>query len=262
MSDPQATCKTEGNVAVIVIDNPPVNALSIKVEQDIADCIESIRNNVDVRAVVITSATERYFVAGGDISEFPNYIQGGFGVIEEAVRKGHELYNLINYFPKPIIAAVEGMALGGGCELLLSCDICIASENATIGLPEVKLGLLPGSGGTQRLPRMVGRAKAKEMMFLGDPIKADEAFRIGLVNKVVPAGETLKEAINMAQKIAERPAASVQSIKQCVNRGMDTTLFEGLKIESDHIVRAFQTEDIKEGVQAFLEKRKPKFKHK
>lgn len=258
----KVTWQKEGNIAVIEIDNPPVNALSKEVSEQLVSCFKEVEEDEDIRAVVLTGAGEKFFMAGADIKMFPEMTRSRSGYVAESTNRGHEMFNAIDMFPKPVIAAVSGMALGGGCELMLCCDLCVASETAQFGLPEVKLGLFPGGGGTQRLPRRVGEVKAKELMFLGDFISAEEALRIGLINRVVPPGEALAEAKKLAARIAEQPARSIALIKQCVDRGLETTLAEGLKIEADLFEQVFRTEDVKEGVAAFLEKRKPVFVHR
>ncbi len=242
----------EGNVAIIIIDNPPVNAMSTEVAEQLYSCLQEIERFEEIRCVVISSIGAKFFMAGAEIKQLigSTYIKLDF------------VFNYIDFYSRPIIIAVQGMALGGGTELMLCCDICIAAENACFGLPEIKLGLIPGGGGTQRLPRRVGEIKAKELMFLGDFIPAEEALRIGLINQVVPEGKALDEAKKMAGRIAAQPGVAINLIKQCVERGLEVPLMEGLKIEADLFARVFRTADGHEGVTAFLEKRKANFKHK
>lgn len=262
MGNRKVSWTQEDNIAIIVIDNPPANALSELVGSQIIECLDEIEKNDDVRAVILTGSGEKFFIAGADISEFPNLMISPSGKVAEFARESGKTYNRVDFFPKPVIAAVNGYALGGGCEIVLACDLCVASKNATFGLPEINLGLFPGGGGTQRLPRRVGDAKAKELIFTGKHIKAEEALKIGLINQVVEEGQALEEAKVLAHQIAAQPAVAVKLIKQCVDRGADVTLVDGLNIEADLFEQVFRTEDVKEGVAAFLEKRKANFKHR
>lgn len=248
----KVTWEQEGNISVVVVDNPPANALSSAVAEGLLACFKEIEQREEIRCVVLRGAGERFFMAGAEITELTGTQYTTPGLV----------MNYIDFFPGPVIAAVEGMALGGGCELMLCCDICIAGEKAFFGLPEAKLGLMPGGGGTQRLPRRVGECKAKELIFLGDFIPAAEALQIGLINKVVPAGEALNEAKKMAHRIAAQPAVSMRLIKQSVDRGLEMPLLEGMKLEAELFQHSFRTEDAREGVNAFLQKREPDFKHR
>jgi len=262
LPDKKVSWIKKNSIGIITIDNPPANAISNQVIPELLNCFRDIEETKDVRAVILTGAGEKFFIAGADISEFPNLMQRSAGDISRIIRQGHQVINYIDFFSKPVIAAVEGIALGAGLEIVLACDLCIASENAQFGLPEVNLGLIPGDGGTQRLPRRIGAVRAKEMMFLGKQIKAEEALKIGLINHMVPQGKAFEEAKKIAIEVAGRPAVSVSFIKQSVNRGIDLSLLEGLKIEADLFEMVFRTEDVKEGVSAFMNKRAPKFKHR
>lgn len=254
--------RKEDQVATLVINSPPVNALSSEVTAELMQHLEELTRDNEVRVVILTGAGDKAFVAGADIKEFPILFQGKAGLAAEFALAGHKMFNALDNFPKPVIAAVNGLALGGGCELALACDLRIAADTAQFGLPEIKLGLFPGGGGTQRLPRLVGEAKAKELMYLGDSISAHEALQIGLVNRVVPSQELAAETMKLAQKMASRPGVALNLIKQAVKRGSQVSLEEGLKIEADLFDRVFLTEDVKEGVMAFIEKRKANFKHR
>lgn len=262
MVDKKVSWHQENNFAIIVIDNPPANALSKAVGLQLIACLDEIKNNYDLRAVILTGAGDKFFVAGADISEFPELMIAPPGKVAKFAVEGGKTYNSLDVFPKPVIAAVNGFALGGGCELVLACDLCIASESAQFGLPEINLGLFPGGGGTQRLPRRIGACRAKELIFTGKHIKAAEALKIGLINRVVEKGKALDEAKLLASEIAARPAIAIELIKQCIDRGADVTLADGLKIESDLFELVFRTEDVKEGVSAFMEKRTANFKHR
>ena len=253
--------KEEG-IAIITIDNGPMNVLSQEVVRQLGIVCDAIAEEPEVVVAIVTGAGERAFMAGADIKEFPASMK----LTEEEMLDGslrtHEILNKLDYLNKPTIAALNGLAFGGGCELAMLCDIRIAEEQALLGLPEIKLGLFPGGGGTQRLPRLVGEAKAKEMMFTGDPITAQIAKEIGLVNQVVPKGEALQVAKKMAQTIAQKSLPALSLIKQAVDRGVEVSIEEGLKIEAQLFAKVFQTEDIKEGVAAFIEKRPANFKHR
>ncbi|SES42144.1 enoyl-CoA hydratase [Psychrobacillus sp. OK032] len=247
------------NIAQIVIDNPPVNVLSADVIEQLNTVVDEIERDSNVKVVVLTGAGEKAFVAGGDIKGFPEWIGKG---VEEAKQKSlwlQEPLNKIEQLPHPTIAAINGLALGGGCELALSCDIRVAEEHVQIGLPEVKLGLFPGAGGTQRLPRLIGKARAKEMIFTGEPISAEEAERIGLVNHVVPKGKALEKALEIASKISNYSSLPITFAKRSIDDGYEQPLNEGLVTEASYFGDVFQTKDVKEGVEAFIQKRKPNF---
>ncbi len=251
----------EGNIAFVVNDNPPMNVMSSKVAAELMDCLQEIKENPECRALVLTGAGEKAFMAGADIKEFPGFI-GVPGSTYPFTDLLHGVLQYLEDLPMPTIAAINGFTLGGGLELALAFDIRIASEKAMLGLPEIKLALFPGGGGTQRLPRLVGPSKAKEIMYSGDPIAAEEAMRIGLVNKVVPHEEVVSSSKEYANLLASRAGAAIRLIKETVNRGMNMTQAEGLKVEQDLFDRVFQTEDVTEGVNAFLEKRQANLKHK
>lgn len=250
----------ENHMAVISINNPPLNVLSKKVFQELDKAFSELEDDQEVVAILITGAGNQAFVAGADIKEFPE-LMGKANTIE-SIMEGHKVLNAIDKFPKPTIAVLNGLTFGGGCELALACDIRIAEEHIQIGLPEVKLGLFPGGGGTQRLPRLVGAAKAKELMFTGDPITADVAERIGLVNQVVPIGEGMNAAKKLSSKITRHSLQALSRIKMAVDQGLEKSLEDGIELEATLFAEVFQTEDIKEGVQAFIEKRKPIFQHR
>lgn len=262
MSNKKVYWRQEDNIAIVIIDNPPANALGELVGLQIIESLEEIQKNDEIRAVVLTGAGEKFFIAGADISEFPNLMKTPSGKVAEFSLESGKTYNKIDFFPKPIIAAVNGYALGGGCEVVLACDLCVASKNARFGLPEINLGLFPGGGGTQRLPRRIGDARAKELIFTGKHIKAEEALEIGLINQVVEEGQALEEAKKLAQQIAGQPAVAINLIKKSIDRGADVALLDALKIEADLFEQVFRTEDVKEGVAAFMEKRKANFKHR
>ena len=244
-------------VAVITIDNPPLNTLNLELIAQLRDAFETVDHS-GAAAVVLTGAGERAFVAGADISQFP-----GLNTQPDAadfVRRGQAIWEMIADFRLPVICAIEGYTLGGGCELALACDIRVASERAKFGLPEVTLGILPGYGGTQRLPRLVGPGMAKKLLLSGQPIDAQEAYRIGLTEILVPAGEALNEALRLAGRIGTACAPlAAQEIKRVVNAGLASSLREGIELEARAFGRLCVTQDKNEGAAAFLEKRKPVF---
>lgn len=245
----------EEKVAVITIDNPPLNVLNITVADQLKETVKQIESDPDIYAVIVTGAGERAFMAGGDITSFPPLLGVGVEEVREFALRLQEPLNLLESLDRPVIAAINGFALGGGCELALACDIRIAEEQIQIGLPEITLGILPGAGGTQRLSRLVGKSKAKELMFTGDRLSAEEAKRIGLVNHVVSKRKALSVAREIATKIAQHSFLALSRIKRCVDEGMDLTLREGLQMEAGCLGEVFQTDIAREGIYAFLEKR-------
>lgn len=262
MSEKLVKVTKENNLAIITIDNGTMNVLSQEVFRQLDEACDNVLMDPEVIVVIVTGSGERAFMAGADIKEFPASMQLSAQEMTEHTLKGHATFNKLDFLKKPTIAAVNGLAFGGGCELALTCDLRIAEEQVLFGLPEIKLGLFPGGGGTQRLPRLVGEAKAKELMFTGEPIGAQEAKEIGLINQVVPKGEALNAAKKMGNLIAQRSLPALQFIKEAVDQGSQVSLKEGIKIEAELFSRVFQTEDIREGVAAFLEKRPAQFKHR
>lgn len=245
-------------LAVVTINRPGVlNALNEETISELIDVFCKIKQDDAVGAVVITGAGEKAFVAGADIKELSqkNSLTG-----KDFVLKGQMCLNIIENLGKPVIAAINGFALGGGCEIAMACTMRIAAQNAKLGQPEINLGLIPGFGGTQRLPRLVGKGNAAELALTGDMISAEEAHRMGLVNKVVPRGEALGEAEKIARKILAKSPVTVRLILEAVNRGVEVGLPEALNLEANLFGIACATEDMKEGTKAFLEKRKPDFK--
>lgn len=247
----------ENEIAIITIDNPPVNSLTKEVMSELSSTLDTLGKKREVRAAIITGSGEKCFVAGADINQFP-HLDGKSG--EEMVRYGQEIFNKINHLSFPVICAVNGLALGGGCELVLACDIRVAAENAKFGFPEVGLGIIPGYGGTQRLPRLVGIGKAKELIFSGEPISSQEAYRLGLIEKLVPTGEALQQALELARKVVKRGPLAVSKAKQVINQGIEMTLQDGLDLEARFSGELFGSQDKNEGAKAFFEKRVPIFK--
>jgi enoyl-CoA hydratase len=247
----------EDGVAVLIIDRQEkLNALDPQVTEEIGQSLLELEAE-GPRTIIVTGAGERSFVAGADIS--------AMSVMDPLEAKrfseiGHAAMALLDRSPVPTIAAIGGFALGGGCEVALACDIRVAAENATFGFPEVSLGILPGMGATQRLPRLIGPALAKELIFTGRRIGAEEAREIGLVNRVVPRGEALSTARELAAEIAANAPLAVRHAKSATNRALDVDLVSGLEYEADQFALLFSTEDAREGMGAFAERRKPEFK--
>lgn len=247
----------EEAVGIVTIDHPPVNALSAQVIVELETALEELDGEAGVRAIVLRGEGERAFVAGADISEFPMLDDGAS---EQGSAQGvQRLADRIEALSKPVVAAIHGYCLGGGLETALGCDIRIAAEDAQLGQPEIKLGLLPGGGGTQRLPRVVGPARAMLMNLGGDPISARQAYEWGLVERVVPRDELMGTALRVAGTLAERSPHAVAVIKRLSRETRDLAIDEGLKLEAQAFVRCLESEDGREGVAAFLEKREPEW---
>ncbi len=247
----------EDRLAIVTIDRPPVNALNAELVEELARTFEEIGLRKDVGAVIVTGGGEKSFVAGADIAEFVEKSGLEMRRFSEA---GMRMTRAIERMPQPVIAAVNGYALGGGCEIALACDIRIASDRAKLGQPEVNLGVIPGFGGTQRLTRLVGAGWASELILAGDPIDAATAQRIGLVNRVVPPEMLMEEARTLARKILARGPRAVALAKAAIHQALETSLSAGLSFETEAFGLAGSTADKKEGSKAFLEKRKPSFK--
>ena len=248
----------EGGIAIITFNRPKaLNALSTDLIAELSQAADKIAEEEAIRVLILTGAGEKAFVAGADITELATYNSLQAKVF---AKKGHEAFNKIQDLSIPVIAAVNGYALGGGCEIALASDFIYAAENAMFGLPEITLGLMPGFGGTQRLPRLIGMNMAKEMIFTGKMISAVEAHRIGLVNKVCPPGTLMEEAKKTAAEIAAKGRVSLRAAKQAVNRGMNVDLISGCAVEIDAFALCLASEDAREGTRAFLEKRKAEFK--
>lgn len=248
----------EGPVSTLTINRPSVlNALSVEVLVAIKRAVDEVRARPEVRCLIITGAGEKAFVAGADIASMQNM---GAEEAKFFAQKGHTAFDAIAALPFPVIAAVNGFALGGGCELALACDFIYASERAKFGQPEVNLGIIPGFGGTQRLARRVSVGVARELIYTGNIIDAQEALRIGLANKVVAADQLLAEAKKTALVVAQRGPVAVQYAKRVIGEGLDNVLSDGNELEIEAFAACFRTEDRREGVGAFLEKRAPNFR--
>ncbi|HEY6379026.1 MAG TPA: enoyl-CoA hydratase-related protein [Candidatus Dormibacteraeota bacterium] len=244
-----------GAHAVLVIDHPKANAISAAVLEQLNGALDQLEGDPSVRAVVLTGAGPRFFAAGADITEFPERGRGG-----RAAVGGMPLATRLAEYPKPTLAAVNGIALGGGCELAMGCDVRIAARSARFGQPEINLGIIPGWGGTQRLPRLIGQGRAALLLLLGEAIDAETALRWGLVSEVVDDAELPAAAAALAERLAAQPPLAVAATKRCLNEGLDRPLAEGLSVEQREFAAIFGTEDAREGVSAYLEKRSPSWR--
>jgi enoyl-CoA hydratase/carnithine racemase len=244
-------------IAYVTINRPKVlNALNTPTWKDMRTAFEDARDDAGVRGVIVTGAGSKAFIAGADISELAHV--AAFEA-EQSSRFGQEVLDVIENLGKPVVAAINGFALGGGCETAMACTIRVAAEGAKFGQPEVALGLLPGGGGTQRLPRLVGKGRALQLILSGETISAQEAYRIGLVNEVVPAAELIPRAEAILKKIASNAPIAVKLALEATNKGLETSQSEGLLLEAAYFGLCAATEDKKEGTSAFLEKRAPRF---
>jgi enoyl-CoA hydratase len=249
-----------GAVAVLTLDNPPLNVLSQAMYRRLEAIVDELAASETIRAVVLTGAGERAFSAGADVKEFP-----GASDPERWRRQIRYIWDVsakLAGLPQPVVAAINALAYGGGFELMLFCDLRLASERARFALSEVKLGLFPGTGGVQRLPGLIGVARAKELLLRGEPIDAAEAERIGLVNRVLPADRVAAESLALAQSLAERPARAVRTIKRLVDGAAGLSAAEERDREIEANVEIIQTADAREGSAAFIEKRPPRFHHR
>ena len=244
-----------GRHAVLTIDNPKANAIGSRVIAELADALATVEDDPAVGAVVLTGAGGRFFAAGADITEFPAAAAAG-----HAGAGGMELARQLALSAKPVVAAVNGMALGGGCELAMACDIRIAARSARFGQPEINLGIIPGWGGTQRLPRLIGAGRATPLLLLGDAIDADTALAWGLVWRVVEDDELMAVAAELAERLAAQAPLAVAAIKRCLRDGLDRPVDEGLDLEEQEFAAIFTTDDAREGVTAYLERRPAVFR--
>jgi enoyl-CoA hydratase/carnithine racemase len=243
------------NIKLIQLNRPEsLNALNLQTRKELADVFSRINNDKSIYCIIITGGP-KVFAAGADLKELANATP-----VEMIFRKLHDLWKPIWDCPKPIIAAVNGFALGGGCELAMSADIIIAGKNAKFGQPEIKVGIIPGAGGTQKLVKAIGKYKAMRYLLTGDFFDADTAYKMGLVSEIVSDDKVLEVALEIAKKISELPPIAISQIKEVVNKGMDVPLDIGLSLEKQAFNLLFSTYDQKEGMNAFIEKRKPNFK--
>ena len=248
--------RLEDGVAKLALNNPPLNLVTLGMTERLIEALDELEADDAVRAVVVTGAGDRAFCAGSDVGEFAEVRDR---VVEKKLARENEAFSRFESLSKPTIAAIEGLAYGGGCEISLACDLRITGEGAKLALPEVRLGVVPGSGGLFRLPELVGPARAMQLMYLGEPIDAREAARLGLINEVVPDGEALPRALYVARSISRRPKEAVAAIKRGVRESLHSSREESVRLTlelSDHV---FKSEDCAEGIRAFFEKREPRF---
>lgn len=257
MTAPFVLSSVEDRIAIVRLNRPEVmNALNMKLMEELVRVLEELDRNEEVHCIIITG-NERVFAAGADIREMADA-----SAMEMLRRDQFARWDRIRKIKKPLIAAVNGVALGGGCELTMICDMIVAAENARFGQPEINLGVIPGAGGTQRLTRALGKAKAMEMVLTGRMLTAQEALQYGLVTAVAPAEYTLDAARALAREVAARPPAAVRLAKEAVLKSFDTTMEAGLEFERKNFYLLFSSEDQKEGMKAFIDKRKPEWKGK
>lgn len=248
-------------VATLTLNNPPLNLVTLEMTQALIRTVDALAADPQVRVLVVTGSGERAFCAGSDLSEFPKMMGAGV-VVPNKLGPENDAYSKLDDFPKPTIAAVRGLAYGGGLELAVCCDMIVAEEDARLCLPEIKIGVFPGSGGTVRVTRRIGEGRAKEMMFFGDPIDAPTALAWGLVNRIAPRGDGLRMAQEMAATLAQRPNKSLQLCKKAVDLSFDTTEDEAIHLSLALSDEAFSSADCKEGVRAFFAKEPPRFTHR
>ena len=252
----RVTGTADGNIGIVTINNPPGNLLTSQVMADLEEVMVTFSGDPSIKAIVLTGAGS-LFVAGADVKEIAAITSAQHG---EALSKGgHAVLHKIEWMPKPVIAAITGFCLGGGLEVAMACHIRIAGDRARLGLPEIGLGIMPGFGGTQRLPRLVGIAKGMELILTGDMISGEEAKAIGLVNRVAPETEVLKEAQGLAKKIASKGRMAIAAAMQAISEESINRLSAGLSLEAEIFGTLCETADMKEGLSAFVEKRQPKF---
>lgn len=250
------TEKRKDGVAVLILNNPPLNLQTLHLMRKLEYEVMTLDEDEEVRAVVLTGTGTRAFSAGSDVKEFPA-LRHNF--VEEKLRRENAVFSRIEKMKKPVIAAICATAMGGGCELALACDFRVIDETAKIGLPEINLGSFPGSGGLSRLPKLIGVSKAMEMMCLGSVLNAEEALRIGLVNRISKEGNTLEDACRFAHELSMKPMHAIRCIKKAAHAALAQTTAEAVEMSLYLSEYIFKTVDSKEGIRAFLEKRQPKF---
>lgn len=261
MSQDPVHCTIEDGVATVTLANPPLNLVTLGLTARLNTLLDELAADPKARVLVLTGTGERAFCAGSDISEFSDLTEPGV-VLEKKLVKENEAYSKVDDFPKPTIAAIRGLAFGGGLELAVCCDLLVVEADVRLALPEIKLGVFPGSGGTVRVTRRIGEGRAKEMMFLGEPIDAETALAWGLVNRVVAKGEALQAAQALARQLAERPNVALQACKRAIDMSFDMPLDEAVRQTLALSGEVFTTDDCKEGVRAFFAKEQPRFTHK
>ena len=260
MQNRLVTLEVHDGIGVVTLNNPPLNLVTLGLTRELNRVLDAAASDRLVRALVVVGAGSRAFCAGSDIGEFPALTAPG-AAVEQKLEYENETYSKLDEFPKPTIAAVEGLAYGGGLELAVSCDLVVITEDTRLALPEIKLGVFPGTGGTLRVTRRIGEGRAKEMMFFGEPIDASTALSWGLANRVVAVGKSLQVTLAMAAVLATRPNVALQLCKRAIDYSFDMPAGEALDRTLELSDAAFQSADCVEGVAAFMEKRTPSFMH-
>lgn len=251
----------DGGVAVVTLNNPPLNVVTLELTRQLNELVRGLAADPDVRVMVLTGSGEKAFCAGSDIKEFPDMMAAG-AVVPRKLALENETWNRVDDFPRPTIAALNGLALGGGLELAMCCDLIVAEAGQFVALPEIKLGVFPGTGGTIRAMRRIGEARAKEMMFFGEKHPVETVLNWGLINRVVPRGQALATAMEMARTLAQRPAVALQLLKQSADMAFDMAERTAVQASLALSDKAFSSADCDEGVKAFFAKRAPVFRHK
>jgi enoyl-CoA hydratase len=254
-------CTIEDGIAVVTLNNPPLNLVTLEMTRELNALVGRLAADPAARVLVLTGSGAKAFCAGSDIKEFPQMMAAG-AVVPKKLKLENEAWGRVDDFPKPTIAALNGLAFGGGLELAACCDLIVAEAGGMVALPEIKLGVFPGSGGTIRVTRRIGEGRAKEMMFFGEPLPVETALAWGLVNRVAPKGEALNVALEMARRLAAQPGIALQACKEAVDAAFDVT--EEAAVEASLLLseRVFTSEDCAEGVRAFFAKEPPRFKHR
>ncbi|WP_094607535.1 Short-chain-enoyl-CoA hydratase [Sporomusa silvacetica DSM 10669] len=256
MQNSKVLLKVKNKIATVILNNPPVNSIDQQVVDDIENVFATLKNE-DIRAVIIASENPKAFIAGGDINQFVAWNREA-GV--QATQRGNDVFLKIDNFPCPVICAIDGFVFGGGMELALACDIRVMAVNVKLGFPETTLGIYPGYGGTQRLPRLIGTGMAKKLIFSGERINAEEAYRIGICEHLSEEGRALEDAMQIALKIAQAGPVAVRTVKKIINQGISMNLKDAIELETANFGDICETYDKTEGAKAFLEKRQPVFK--
>ena len=260
MANAPVQCSIEDGVALVTLTNPPLNLVTLALTRHLNDLVAKLAADPSVRVMVVTGSGSKAFCAGSDIKEFPSMMAAG-AVVPKKLALENEVYSRVDKFPKPTVAALNGLAFGGGLELAVCCDLIVAEAGNQVALPEIKLGVFPGSGGTIRVTRRIGEGRAKEMMFFGDPLPVETAMAWGLINRVVSKGHALKTALEMAHKLAAQPSIALQMCKQSIDMAFDTSEEAGVRASLTLSDKAFSSTDCAEGVRAFFAKEAPCFKH-
>lgn len=261
MSERPVQCTINDGVAVVTLVNPPLNLVTLQLTRQLNETVARLATDPAVRVMVLTGSGNKAFCAGSDIKEFPDMMAAG-AVVPKKLGLENEVYSRVDDFPKPTVAALNGLAYGGGLELAVCCDLIVAEAGNQVALPEIKLGVMPGSGGTIRVTRRIGEGRAKEMMFFGDPISVETALAWGLINRVVAKGKALETALDLARRLADKPNVALQMCKQSIDMAFDTSEEAGVRASLALSDKAFSSADCSEGVRAFFAKEPPRFKHR